>query len=206
MTSRKKWLLKLNLDEGFRSNGPFYPESLPYPYSSCDGIMAEHTKASFHLAEFIADFDIVSSKGDRIAINELWDWLMQYYEKEGMVSFEVRDGKQKPIWVADPRPGDKLIRSKQQLSNAIIKFIPGATNKGKRAASNGVRYITNIRRLSTVEQTTARLKECFDWEEYVFLSKTVNQSDLNQAWQAVNPETRTRIERLQPQPLAVWNR
>lgn len=110
-------------------------------YDPVHDVIHEHTKASNHLAEFIEDFGLIESKGNRIAINEIWESLRSWYKSEGLLKI---DDNGREIWGADDRVGDKLIRSPRQLSQAIVKFLGSATNKGSGSKSGSTRYIVNV--------------------------------------------------------------
>ena len=118
-------------------------------YSPIDAVMDEHSMASFHLAEFINDVGLVPAKGKRVPIAEIWTKLLNWYENEGLIT---RDDYGKIGFDVDPRPGDKLVRNKKQLSPMLIKFIGGATNKGPGAKSNGMRYLVNVAWASDLEE------------------------------------------------------
>ena len=177
-------------------------------YSPVEDVMNEHTRASFHLAQFTDDFGLVPSKGDRVAVSEVWEKLQDWYKNEDLLEVEDRNGRDHLVWGADPRPGDKLIRSKQQLSSSIVKFVDGASNKGAGSKSGGVRYITGVKWDSpvaqVVEQKTGiesiaeRMIEAENWDDYVSAVQNVSEEAKTEAWKLVPPAQQSSILGWQP--------
>ena len=177
-------------------------------YTPIEDVMNEHTRASFHLAQFVDDFGLVPSKGDRVPVSEVWEKLQNWYKVEELLEVEDRNGRENLVWGADPRPGDKLIRSKQQLSASIIKFVDGASNKGAGSKSGGVRYITGVKWESPVEQVVTaktdvesiaeRLGNAKCWEDYCSAVANVSEESKVAAWAIVPPSQQESILSWQP--------
>ena len=177
-------------------------------YTPIEDVMNEHTRASFHLAQFVDDFGLVPSKGDRVAVSEVWEKLQDWYKNEDLLEVEDRNGRDHLVWGADPRPGDKLIRSKQQLSSSIVKFVDGASNKGAGSKSGGTRYITGVKwdspvaqvveQKTDVESVAERMIEAETWDDYVSATQNVSEETKIEAWKLVPPAQQNSILEWQP--------
>ena len=177
-------------------------------YSPVEDVMNEHTRASFHLAQFTDDFGLVPSKGDRVAVSEVWEKFQDWYKNEDLLEVEDRNGRDYLIWGADPRPGDKLIRSKQQLSSSIVKFVDGASNKGAGSKSGGIRYITGVKwdspvaqvvkQKTDIESIAERMIEAENWDDYVSAVQNVSEEAKTEAWKLVPPAQQSSILGWQP--------
>ncbi|MGB3788991.1 MAG: DUF5906 domain-containing protein [Phormidesmis sp.] len=177
-------------------------------YTPIEDVMNEHTRASFHLAQFVDDFGLVPSKGDRVAVSEVWLKLQDWYKNEDLLEVEDRNGRDHLVWGADPRPGDKLIRSKQQLSSSIVKFVDGASNKGAGSKSGGIRYITGVKWDNPVEQVVAQktdaesiaeqMTKAESWNDYVSAVQNVGEGTKAKAWALVPQHQQNLIVGWQP--------
>ena len=172
-------------------------------YGPVEDVMNEHTRASFHLAQFVDDIGLIPAKGERVAVSEIWNRLRDWYKSEELLEVEDRNGREVDIFGADPRPGDKLIRSKQQLSASIVKFIDGAKNKGAGTKSDGTRYITGIKfdePPKPSELIKIKLNAASNWAEYLEIARSTSTDLLNEAWKSLSPEKRQAIEQWAPKP------
>jgi len=114
-------------------------------YSCFDSTMASNRRSAFHLMEFCEEVGLVAGSATSfIPVEHLWTKLKVWYEGIGYL---IPDGDGRYRFDSeDPRPGDKLVRSKTTLKQRLQRLFPHITS-GKISAGEcrGARGIYGLK-------------------------------------------------------------
>lgn len=114
-------------------------------YSAFEETLEANRLESSHLYLWLTESDFVIDPDGKVDSEIVWGELLQNYKNESCLDDNGR-------WGEDPRPGDRLVRTKMQLVKRLRPYVPEI----KSVPVNGKRYIVGLRIKTAAERETEK--------------------------------------------------
>jgi putative DNA primase/helicase len=112
-------------------------------YKPFEKVLESNLEDSSHLYQFKRDSNLIEDETTETTVKEVWSRLRAWYEDEEILTV---DSFSKDIWIEDTRPGDKWIKTRQQLGKSLAKMFPAAAYRTNKERGFKIRFMSDCER------------------------------------------------------------